>query len=94
MAWDPERTLPGTGLAPGQRIAVTRDWRSAEGHVGGIMGAYNSFNGVPCCASSFLLDDLLRKQWGFDGYVVSDCGAINDIWGRQQHHYVATPEDK
>jgi len=35
-----------------------------EGRVGGIMGAYNSLNGVPCSASSFLLDDLLRKQWG------------------------------
>jgi beta-glucosidase len=64
-----------------------------EGKVAGVMGAYNAVNGVPCCASSFLLDDLLRKQWGFDGYVVSDCGAIGDIWGRGQHHYVATPEE-
>jgi beta-glucosidase len=64
-----------------------------EGHVGGVMGAYNSLNGVPCCASSFLLDDLVRKQWGFDGYVVSDCEAIHDIWGQQQHHYVHTPEE-
>ena len=52
-----------------------------EGHVGGVMGAYNAVNGVPVCASSFLLTDLLRKQWGFDGYVVSDCGAIHNIWG-------------
>jgi beta-glucosidase len=64
-----------------------------EGHVGGVMGAYNSVYGVPCCASSFLLADLLRKQWGFEGYVVSDCGAIGDISGRQQHHYVDTPEE-
>ena len=64
-----------------------------EGKVAGIMGAYNAVNGVPCCASSFQLDDLLRKQWGFDGYVVSDCGAIGDIWGRGQHHYVDTPEE-
>jgi beta-glucosidase len=48
---------------------------------------------VPDCANSFLLDDLLRKQWGFDGYVVSDCDAIHDIWGAQQHHYVNTPEE-
>ena len=54
-----------------------------EGKVAGVMGAYNSVNGVPCCASSFLLDDLLRKQWGFEGYVVSDCDAIRDVWGRQ-----------
>jgi beta-glucosidase len=63
------------------------------GHVGGVMGAYNALNGVPDCANYFLLTDLLRKQWGFDGYVVSDCGAIGDIWGRGQHHYVDTPEE-
>ena len=38
-----------------------------------------------------LLDDLLRKQWGFEGYVVSDCDAIGDIW--RQHHYAKTPEE-
>ncbi len=64
-----------------------------EGHVGGVMGAYNAVNGVPACASSFLLTDLLRNQWGFDGYVVSDCGAIHNIWGTQEHHYVNTPEE-
>jgi beta-glucosidase len=62
-----------------------------EGHVAGIMGAYNALNGVPCCASTFLLDDLLRKQWGFEGYVVSDCDAIRDIWG--PHQYAKTPEE-
>lgn len=61
-----------------------------EGRVGGVMGAYNSVFGVPCCASTLLLDDLLRKQWGFDGYIVSDCDAIGDIW--RQHHFVKTPE--
>ncbi|MGA2280781.1 MAG: glycoside hydrolase family 3 C-terminal domain-containing protein [Verrucomicrobiota bacterium] len=64
-----------------------------EGKVAGVMGAYNALNGAPDCANSFLLTDLLRKQWGFDGYVVSDCGAIGDIWGRGQHHYVNTPEE-
>jgi beta-glucosidase len=64
-----------------------------EAHVGGVMGAYNSLNGVPCNASTFLLDDLLRRQWGFDGYVVSDCDAIRDIWAPQNHHYVKTPEE-
>ena len=39
------------------------------------------------------LDDLLRQQWGFDGYVVSDCDAISDIWRPQLHHYVNTPEE-
>ncbi|MGO8699933.1 MAG: glycoside hydrolase family 3 C-terminal domain-containing protein [Limisphaerales bacterium] len=64
-----------------------------QGHIAGVMGAYNAVNGVPCCASTFLLDDLLRKQWGFEGYVVSDCDAVRDIWGGRQHHYVKTPEE-
>ena len=62
-----------------------------EGHVGGVMGAYNSVDGKPACANPFLLTDLLRKQWGFDGYVTSDCGAIYDIWAN--HKFVETPEE-
>jgi beta-glucosidase len=62
-----------------------------DGHVGGVMGSYNSVYGLPACASPLLLHDLLRDQWGFDGYVVSDCGAIGDIW--RQHHFVGTPEE-
>jgi beta-glucosidase len=57
-----------------------------QGHVGGVMGAYSALYGIPDCASSFLLTDLLRTKWGFEGYVVSDCGAIGDISG--SHHYV------
>jgi beta-glucosidase len=64
-----------------------------EGHVGGVMGAYNSVFGVPCCASSFLLTDILRRQWGFDGYIVSDCDAIRNIWSTRDHHYVNTQEE-
>ncbi|MDR3459756.1 MAG: glycoside hydrolase family 3 C-terminal domain-containing protein [Verrucomicrobiae bacterium] len=63
-----------------------------EGKVGGVMGAYSALDGVPDCANKFLLTDLLRKQWGFEGYVVSDCDAIGDIWRPQQHGYVSTPE--
>jgi beta-glucosidase len=44
-----------------------------------VMGAYNRTLGEPCCASKLLLEDILRGEWGFEGYVVSDCGAINDI---------------
>ena len=62
-----------------------------EGHVGGVMGAYNSVFGTPACASPLLLTDILRKQWGFDGYIVSDCGAIRDIYAN--HKFVATPEE-
>jgi beta-glucosidase len=64
-----------------------------DGHVAGVMGAYNSLNGVPCCASTFLLTDLLRNQWGFEGYVVSDCDAIRDIYNTRAHHYANTPEE-
>jgi len=81
-----ERDLYETYLPQFERVV-------REGKVAGVMSAYNALNGVPCSASSFLLDDLLRKQWGFEGYVVSDCDAIRDVWGRQQHHYVKTPEE-
>ncbi len=49
-----------------------------EGKAYSIMGAYNELNHVPCNANSFLMTDLLRRTWGFKGYVVSDCGAIGD----------------
>ena len=51
-----------------------------EGHVESVMGAYNRTNGEACCASPTLLEKILRQEWGFDGHVVSDCGAIDDIW--------------
>lgn len=50
-----------------------------EAKVEGVMGAYNCLNGEACCGSRTLLRDILREKWGFDGYVVSDCGAIADI---------------
>ena len=51
-----------------------------EAGAASIMGAYNRVNGEPCCASALLLEQILRKEWGFDGYVVSDCEAIRDIF--------------
>ncbi|MBQ2828457.1 MAG: glycoside hydrolase family 3 C-terminal domain-containing protein [Clostridia bacterium] len=51
-----------------------------EGKVAGVMGAYNRTNGEACCAHSYLISQVLRKDWNFDGYVVSDCGALGDIW--------------
>lgn len=51
-----------------------------EGKAEAIMGAYNRVNGEPCCGSKFLLDEILRKHWGFQGHVVSDCGAIMDVF--------------
>ncbi len=58
-----------------------------EGHAGSMMCAYNSINGQPGCAQDFLLTETLRKAWGFKGYVVSDCDAIEDI--TYGHHYTA-----
>ena len=51
-----------------------------EGGVYSVMCAYNSVDGLPACANPRLLEDILRKEWGFKGYVVSDCGAIGDIY--------------
>jgi beta-glucosidase len=45
-----------------------------------VMCAYNSLDGSPACASDFLLKDKLRTEWKFSGYVVSDCGAVSDIY--------------
>jgi len=45
-----------------------------------VMCAYNRTNEDPCCSSEFLLQKILRDDWGFEGYVVSDCGAIGDIY--------------
>jgi beta-glucosidase len=62
-----------------------------EGHVGAVMGAYNSVHGRPACANPSLLTDILRERWGFAGHVVSDCGAIYDIYAN--HKFTATPEE-
>lgn len=62
-----------------------------DGGAYSVMCAYNSVDGQPACANSRLLQDTLRKQWGFQGYVVSDCGAITDIY--QGHRYVSTVEE-
>ncbi len=51
-----------------------------EGGAYSVMCAYNRFRGLPCCGSPFLLNDILRHEWGFEGYVVSDCDAVDDIY--------------
>ncbi|MBD2723119.1 glycoside hydrolase family 3 N-terminal domain-containing protein [Hymenobacter armeniacus] len=50
-----------------------------DGHVESVMCAYNATNGDPCCANEFLLNQVLRREWGFKGHVVSDCGALYDL---------------
>ncbi len=59
-----------------------------EGKADSVMCVYNSVNGAPGCASEDLLQKRLRDQWGFQGYVVSDCGAVGDIY--RSHKYTAT----
>jgi beta-glucosidase len=59
-----------------------------EGKADSVMCAYNSVNGTPGCASADLLQKRLRDEWGFQGYVVSDCGAVSDI--HRNHKYAAT----
>ncbi|MBV8894449.1 MAG: glycoside hydrolase family 3 C-terminal domain-containing protein [Acidobacteria bacterium] len=56
-----------------------------DGHAASVMCAYNRVNGQPACVNSFLLEDHLRRAWNFNGYVVSDCGAIEDIV--EGHHF-------
>jgi beta-glucosidase len=79
-----ERDLRETYL-PAFRAAIT------EAHATSVMCAYNRMNGEPACGNSHLLVDVLRGEWGFSGYVVSDCGAIDDIY--QRHHFLKTAEE-
>ncbi|MFA6041537.1 MAG: glycoside hydrolase family 3 C-terminal domain-containing protein, partial [Methylophilus sp.] len=51
-----------------------------EGHVYSFMCAYNRLYGKPCCSDAFLLNDILRKKWGFKGFVATDCGAVYDFY--------------
>lgn len=67
---------------PAFRATVT------EAQAGSVMCAYNRINGEPACADEFLLQDQLRGKWDFKGYVVSDCGAVIDIY--HGHHYRPT----
>ena len=62
-----------------------------DGKAESIMCAYNSLNGQPACANDDLLKTHLRGDWGFQGYVVSDCGAVADIFSG--HHYAKTIEE-
>jgi beta-glucosidase len=64
-----------------------------EGQVQSLMCAYNAVDGVPACASKTLLQEYLRRDWGFKGFVVSDCGAVADIYMAGAHRYVATQEE-
>jgi beta-glucosidase len=78
-----ERDLRETYLPAFEDLIVT-------GKAYSVMGAYNRVDGESASASWMLLQDILRGQWGFEGYVVSDCGAIQDVY--DNHKIVKTPE--
>jgi beta-glucosidase len=71
---------------PAFRATVT------EGKVASVMCAYNAVNGIPACASDDLMEQRLRRAWGFKGFVVSDCGAAANIYRDDSLHYTKTPE--
>ncbi|WP_294203648.1 glycoside hydrolase family 3 C-terminal domain-containing protein [uncultured Chryseobacterium sp.] len=56
-----------------------------EGNVREVMCAYNAFDGQPCCANDFLVSDILRGKWKYDGMVVSDCWALADFYQKKYH---------
>ncbi len=63
----------------------------ADADAQSVMAAFNSINGVPCTADRKLLTGILRNEWGFKGYVISDAGGIRDLYDR--HRYVGSPEE-
>ena len=64
-----------------------------EGKADSVMCAYNAINGAPACASTELIQKYLRGEWHFQGYVVSDCGAIGDIFNGHKYKPNAAEAD-
>lgn len=58
-----------------------------------VMTAYNRFRGVPCTANTYLVDDILRKEWGYRGLFVSDCWAISDFYEPGRHDFTANARE-
>lgn len=64
-----------------------------EANVAEVMCAYQRIDGQPCCGQTRYLQQILRDEWGFNGIVVSDCGAIRDFHTVGHHEYTKTPEE-
>jgi beta-glucosidase len=62
-----------------------------SGGANSVMAAYNSLNGIPCSADPWLLTDVLKNEWGFQGFVVSDYGSVNGVWSK--HATAATKKE-
>jgi beta-glucosidase len=92
----PESGLNTSSLHAGERemrTSLLKSYQPAiqEGKAMSVMAAYHERDGVPCASDPWLMTDVLRKEWGFDGFVVSDLGAIRNLFVR--YHVAATPED-
>lgn len=92
----PESGLNTSPVHAGEREVRTVMLKTFEpavrtGHAMGIMAAYNDIDGLPCTADPWLLNSVLRGEWGFQGFVLSDLGAIRRLV--DSHHVAATPED-
>jgi beta-glucosidase-like glycosyl hydrolase len=62
-----------------------------KGRVSSLMCSYNAINGVPSCANNWLLQEVARDNWNFDGYITSDCDADSDVFN--SHHFTKTAEE-
>jgi len=95
-AYDLEKLANGTDRTQFNAIVNVRNmWETylpvfkacvVEAQSSSVMCSYNSINGVPTCGDKLLLNDILREQWGWDGFVVSDYDAVANIY--DTHHYV------
>jgi len=93
--------IPENGSNTGSVFIGEREARSThlfvfekavrEGHARGIMAAYHDIDGIPCISNEWLLTDLLRNEWGFDGMVVTDLGAIRRLL--QPHYTASNPKE-
>ncbi len=89
----------GTNTSPAHmgerelRMVMLRGFEPAirQGHAMGVMAAYHEIDGIPVTADPFLLKQVLRREWGFQGFVLSDLGAIERLY--EVHHVAATPRD-
>lgn len=82
----PPRDLWETYLPAFKELTTT-------GKVREVMCAYQRLDGEPCCGNNRLLQQILRKEWGYEGLVTSDCGAIDDFWRPNRHGFSKTKED-
>ncbi|QDH81560.1 beta-glucosidase [Echinicola soli] len=91
----PEGGHNGTSVSVGQRElheSYLPPFKAAvEAGALSVMTAYNSIDGIPCTSNGYLLNHVLRDEWGFDGFVVSDLGSISGLKG--SHHVAATSEE-